>query len=86
MQETVPEGECIVAPPIGEIPKGGRWRLAFDVQVPVSAGSDCAPRPEKTPDETPGQTAVGITEAQSQPGPCLLESRLHSVERVALHG
>jgi len=86
LQETVPEGECIVAPPIGEIPKGGRWRLAFNVQVPVSAGSDCAPRPEKTLDEIPGQTAVGITEAQTQPEPRLLESRLHSVERVALHG
>jgi predicted RecB family nuclease len=86
LQETVPEGECIVAPPIGEIPKGGRWRLAFDVQMPVSAGSDCVPRPEKTLDEAPGQTAVGITEAQTQPGPCLLESRLHSVERVTLQG
>jgi predicted RecB family nuclease len=86
LRETVPEGECVVAPPTGENLKAARWRLAVDFSMSAPAGSDGDSRPKRSLDAPPGQTAEGATEVQTQPGPRLLESRLQAIERVVSEG
>ena len=86
LREIVPGGECVVAPPPGENLKAARWRLAVDFSVSTPGGSYGNSRPERTLNATPGQAAEGVAELQTRPGPRLLESRLHAVERVASEG
>jgi hypothetical protein len=57
LRETVPEGECVVAPPTGENLKAAKWGLAVDFPVSLPAGSDGDPRLERTLDAPPGKTA-----------------------------
>jgi predicted RecB family nuclease len=87
LQDTVPEGERIVAPATENL-KAAKWRLAVDFVAPVSApaGSGSVPLPQQTPGETPGQPADGTSALPPQPIPRSLESRLHAVERVASEG
>ena len=59
LRETVPEGECVVAPPTGESLKAGRWRLAVDFSVTTPPGSDGDSRPEQTLDATPAEPQKG---------------------------
>ena len=86
LRETVPGREWVVAPPTGKNLKAARWRLAVDFSVSTPAYSDGDLRPDRTLDATPGQTAVGVAELQTWPGPRLLESRLHAIERVVSEG
>ena len=86
LRESVPEGEWVVAPPPGENLKAARWLLAVDFSVSARAGSDGDSRPQRSLDATPGQTAEGTSEVQTQPGPRLLESRLQAIERVVSEG
>jgi hypothetical protein len=57
-----------------------------DFSVSARAGSDGDSRPQKSLDATPGQTAEGTSEVQTQPEPRLLESRLQAIERVVSEG
>ena len=86
LRESVPEGEWVVAPPPGENLKAARWLLAVDFSVSARASSDGDSGPQRSLDATPGQTAEGMSEVQTQPGPLLLESRLQAIERVVSEG
>src|SRR5256884_5011099 len=86
LRESVPEGEWAVATPPGENLKAARWLLAVDFSVSARAGSDGDSGPQRSLDATPGQTAEGTSEVQTQPGPLLLESRLQAIERVVSEG
>ena len=86
LRESVPEGEWVVAPPPGENLKAARWLLAVDFSVSARASSDGDSGPQRSLDATPGQTAEGTSEVQTQPGPLLLESRLQAIERVVSEG
>jgi hypothetical protein len=84
LQDTLPEGERVVAPP-RENPK---WRLAVDfvAQASAPAGSGSVPLPQQTPGETPGQPADGTSALRPQPDPWMLESRLHALDGVVSEG
>ena len=87
LQDTVPEGERVVAP-ARKNRKATKWRLAvyFVAQASAPAASDSVSLPEQTPGGTPGQPADGTSALPPQPVPRSLESRLHAVERVASAG
>jgi predicted RecB family nuclease len=87
LQDTVPEGERIVAPATENL-KAAKWRLAVDLVAQASAptGSGSVSLPERTPGGTPGQPADGTSALRPQPNPWMLESRLHAIERVASEG
>jgi predicted RecB family nuclease len=85
LRESVQEGEWVVAPPPRENLKAARWLLAVDFSVSARAGSDGDPRPQRSLDATPGQTAEGTSEVQTRPGRGT-ESRLQAIERVVSEG
>ena len=87
LQDTVPEGERVVAPATENL-KGAKWRLAVDfvAQASAPASSSSVSLPERTPGRTPGQPAGAMSALRPQPDPWMLVSRLHAVERVAPEG
>jgi predicted RecB family nuclease len=85
LQETVPEGERVVAPPRENL-KAAKWRLAVDFVAQASAPTGLGSVALPTPGGTPGQPANGTSALRPQPNPRMLESRLHAVERVTSGG
>ncbi len=83
LQDTVPEGERVVAPATENL-KGAKWRLAVDfvAPAPAPASSSSVSLPEPKPGGTPSQPAAETPALQPQPHPGLLASRLHAVERL----
>ena len=85
LEDTVPEGERVVAPPRENL-KAAKWRLAVDFVVQASAPAASGSVSLPTPGGTPGQPANGTSALRPQPAPWNFESRLHAVERVASEG
>ena len=85
LQETVPEGERVVAPPRENL-KAAKWRLAVDFVAQASAPTGLGSVALPTPGGTPSQPANGTSALRPQPNPRMLESRLHAVERVTSGG
>ena len=79
LQATVPETECVTAPPADESLKSAKWRLAVDLVAQASspASSGSVPLPGRAPGETPGELANETS---------ALQSHLLAVERVPAEG
>ena len=87
LQDTVPEGERVVAPTTENL-KGAKWRLAVDfvAQASAHASSSSVSLPERTPCGIPGQPLDEKPVLRPQPDPWILVSRLHAVERLEPEG